>query len=123
MKTSDAVLFSVQREDEPDCVRIRLAGELDYGSVDVLRAELDHDANGCSSAIVVDVSDLRFLDLAGMRAVMSVFDRESWRSASLVGATGSVRRLIGLAPTLRSSSGLERRVERDVDLEGQELIA
>lgn len=113
MMTSDTVLFSVRHEDEPDCVRIRLTGELDLGSVDQLHAELELGRDRSATTVVVDVSELRFLDLAGMRAVMSVFDRESWRSASLVGASGSVRRLIGLAPTLRSSPGLVRRIERD----------
>jgi anti-anti-sigma regulatory factor len=123
MTTRDAVLFSVHREDEPDCVRIRLAGELYYGSVDVLQAELDDGGDRRAAALVVDVSELCFLDLAGMRAVMSVFDRESWRSASLVGASGSVRRLIGLAATLRSSSGLDRRVEQDLGQGEPELVA
>jgi anti-anti-sigma regulatory factor len=101
MTTSQAMLFSVHRESEPDCVRMRLVGELDYASVRLFQAELDHTDALPVSSIILDVSELCFLDLAGMRAIMSVFDREPWRNASLVGATGSVRRLIELVAKLR----------------------
>jgi anti-anti-sigma factor len=123
MTTSETVLFTVRREDEPDCLRIRLAGELDLGSIDQLHAELEVGRDRSATMVVVDVSELRFLDLAGMRAVMSVFDHERWHSASLVGASGSVRRLIGLTPKLRSSPGLVRRVERDAGAAEQEPVS
>ena len=51
---------------------------------------------------VIDLSELRFLDLVGLRALMRAVESDVAGTARLVGATGIVRRLIELAHTLDS---------------------
>ena len=51
---------------------------------------------------VIDLSELRFLDLLGLRALLRAVEGDVAGTARLVGATGIVRRLIELAHTLDS---------------------
>ena len=51
---------------------------------------------------VIDLSELRFLDLVGLRALLRAVESDVAGTARLVGATGIVRRLIELAHTLDS---------------------
>jgi len=53
---------------------------------------------------VIDLSELRFLDLVGLRALLRGVESDVAGTARLVGATGIVRRLIDLADTLDGES-------------------
>jgi ABC-type transporter Mla MlaB component len=69
---------------------MRLAGELDYDAVpiltDVLRAR-------CREYLALDLGDLHFVDVAGMRGLRG---RPGERSIAIVAASEAVRRLGGL---------------------------
>jgi anti-anti-sigma factor len=52
---------------------LRLAGELDLSDADAVRTALT-EAVRANPAVVVDLSDLSFIDVAGMRALRNAYD-------------------------------------------------
>ena len=68
-------------------------------TVSLLEAELSHTREQASPS-VIDLSELRFLDLAGLRALLRGVEGGVGGTTRLVGATGIVRRLLDLAHTL-----------------------
>ena len=96
-----APLVVVRSEAESGRVGLRLIGELDLNTVELLDAELARTREK-SPPSVIDLSELRFLDLVGLRALLRAVDSDIAGTARLVGATGIVRRLIELAHTLDS---------------------
>jgi anti-anti-sigma factor len=89
----------VRSEVESGRVGLRLIGELDLNTAELLEAELagsrDH-----SPPAVIDLSELRFLDLVGLRALLRHAQVDGAAGTRLVGATGIVRRLIELTQVL-----------------------
>jgi anti-anti-sigma factor len=85
----------VRREAGAAGVRLRLIGELDLSTVGLVEAEL-----GASGARpppgVFDLSELCFLDLAGMRALLGTARPAEALDTRLVGASGIVRHLLEL---------------------------
>jgi ABC-type transporter Mla MlaB component len=68
---------------------LRLAGELDFACADALATVLDghfHDP------LQLDLADLSYVDVAGMRAIR----RHTGRPLTIAGASVSVRRMLGL---------------------------
>jgi anti-anti-sigma factor len=96
-----APLVVVRSEAESGRVGLRLIGELDLNTVELLDAELARTREK-SPPSVIDLSELRFLDLVGLRALLRAVESDVAGTARLVGATGIVRRLIELAHTLDS---------------------
>jgi anti-anti-sigma factor len=94
-----APLVVVRSEAEAGRVGLRLIGELDLNTVALLEAELARSREHAPPA-VVDLSELRFLDLVGLRALLRLGQAEGIPDTRLVGATGIVRRLIELTRVL-----------------------
>jgi anti-anti-sigma factor len=94
-----APLVVIRSEAESGRVGLRLIGELDINTVELLEAELTRTREQAPPS-VIDLSELRFLDLVGLRALLRGVERDAVGAARLVGATGIVRRLIALAHTL-----------------------
>ena len=94
-----APLVVVRSEAASGRVGLRLIGELDLHTVGLLEAELARTREQ-SPPSVIDLSELRFLDLAGLRVLLRVVERETAGTTRLVGATGIVRRLIDLSQAL-----------------------
>jgi anti-anti-sigma factor len=94
-----APLVVVRSEAEAGRVGLRLIGELDLNTVALLEAELARSREHAPPA-VIDLSELRFLDLVGLRALLRLGQAEGVTDTRLVGATGIVRRLIELTRTL-----------------------
>jgi anti-anti-sigma factor len=92
-------LVVVRSEADSGRVGLRLIGELDLNTVQLLEAELSRTRDRAAPS-VIDLSELRFLDLAGLRALLRAVDGDTASSTRLVGATGIVRRLIELAHAL-----------------------
>ncbi len=93
-----APLEVVRSEAAPGRVGLRLIGELALNTVPFLEAELARTRAPVSPS-VIDLSELRFLDLTGLRALLRAVDDVAG-STRLVGATGIVKRLISLAHAL-----------------------
>jgi anti-anti-sigma factor len=94
----------VRSEAESGGVGLRLIGELDLNTVDLFEAELARTRAG-SPPSVIDLSELCFLDLVGLRALLRGAGSDAAGTTRLVGATGIVRRLIDLAHTLDDEAG------------------
>ncbi|MDP9257187.1 MAG: STAS domain-containing protein [Actinomycetota bacterium] len=94
-----APLVVVRSEDESGRVGLRLIGELDLNTVGLLAEELRHTREH-SPPSVIDLSELRFLDLTGLRMLQRAATSQDEVSTRLVGATGIVRRTIELAHML-----------------------
>ncbi len=92
-------LVVLRSETETGHVALRLVGELDLHTVAVLEAALARP-HGDPPPSVIDVSELRFLDLVGLRALLNAVEDDVTGLARLVGATGIVRRLIELARSI-----------------------
>ena len=97
-------LVVLRSETETGHVALRLVGELDLHTVEVLEAALAR-TRGDPPPSVIDLSELRFLDLIGLRALLHAVEDDVAGLARLVGATGIVRRLIELAHADRSAAG------------------
>jgi anti-anti-sigma factor len=96
-------LAVVRSEDASGRVGLRLIGELDLNTVGLLAEELGHTREH-SPPSVIDLSELRFLDLTGLRMLQGTGTSEDRSSTRLVGATGIVRRMIELTHTLDAHS-------------------
>ena len=93
----------VRSEAESGRVGLRLIGELDLNTVELLEAELAGSREQSPPA-VIDLSELRFLDLIGLRALLRAGQATARPPTRLVGATGIVRRLIELTRALDAES-------------------
>lgn len=95
---NDAARFEVLEPGE--VIRGRLHGELDMSNAqdvgDSIAAAVPNDAAG----LVLDLTELAFIDSAGIRTLLSLVGRFGWHGQTLtfVAAPGSpVRRVIELA--------------------------
>jgi anti-sigma B factor antagonist len=78
--------------------KLVLAGELDIASAPILEATVASLCGNGATSIVVDLSELTFMDSTGLRAVLAA-DKlcgEQGPTFSLSGASGSVQRLFEL---------------------------
>jgi anti-anti-sigma factor len=92
-------LVVVRSEADSDRVALRLIGELDLHTVGVLENELLR-TRGQAPPSVIDLSELRFLDLIGLRALLRAVEGDVAGTVRLIGASGIVKRLIELAHTI-----------------------
>jgi anti-anti-sigma factor len=67
-------LIKLRIEDEPGAVVVHVAGEIDLFTASTLRkrlsAQLNEDTRG--GAVVVDLADVDFMNLAGVRVLLDV---------------------------------------------------
>jgi anti-sigma B factor antagonist len=66
--------------DNADDRVIRVGGELDLATVPALADELDAAVNGPASRVVVDMSDLEFIDSTGIAVLVRAMGREGGSS-------------------------------------------
>jgi anti-anti-sigma factor len=98
-----APLQIVRSEAESGRVGLRLIGELDLNTVELFEAGIAGSREQSPPA-VIDLSELRFLDLVGLRALMRAGQANGTPPTRLVGATGIVRRLIEVTSVLDAES-------------------
>jgi anti-anti-sigma factor len=87
--------FSFAQEVENGVVPLRLLGELDLATAPLLEAELERAR---AQAVVLDLGELTFIDLAGLRAVLAAESqaRENNQELTLMDGSKPVRRLFEL---------------------------
>jgi anti-sigma B factor antagonist len=80
---------------QPSGTTVRLHGELDLVTVDALRALLAEAAAEDPVKVVVDITDVPFVDVLSLSSILAAADAMREREAPLivVGASQSVRRL------------------------------
>jgi anti-anti-sigma factor len=79
----------------PSSTTVRLHGELDLVTVDALRALLAEATVDVPSKVVVDITDVPFVDVLSLSTILAAADsmREHDAALIVVGASTSVRRL------------------------------
>jgi anti-anti-sigma factor len=94
-------LVVARSEAESGQVALRLIGELDLNTVELLAQKLAHTREH-SHPTIIDLSQLRFLDLTGLRMLQRAGLSGDETGTRLVGATGIVRRIIELTRMLEA---------------------
>ena len=99
-----AVPFAVRVYPYREAVHLNVVGELDLASVDTLQAEHERMLARGFRHVVLDLRDLEFIDVAGLRLLLSLSaqaTRDGWR-LSLIQGPDAVRRLFELTGTLHA---------------------
>jgi anti-anti-sigma factor len=63
--------FALHRREEDAAVVLSLAGELDMASADQVLEELDRVQSEGAAELVIDLSELTFMDSTGLRAILT----------------------------------------------------
>jgi anti-anti-sigma factor len=81
-----------------DTTVARLHGDLDLVTLDALRELMDEICVGTSKRVVIDVTDVGFIDVPSLSVILGAADalREADRQFIVEGASTSVRRLCAL---------------------------
>jgi anti-anti-sigma factor len=82
----------------PNATVARPHGDLDLVNVDALRELLDGLCAGPATTIIIDLSDVSFMDVLSLSVILGAADalRESGRQLVVEGANNSVRRMCAL---------------------------
>jgi anti-anti-sigma factor len=80
------------------CTVLDLAGEIDEASATKFREELEAAIDQERDKVVVDLTDVAFMDCSGIGELVQALRRTAWAPGSicLTGPTGSVRRVLEL---------------------------
>jgi anti-sigma B factor antagonist len=89
----DGALGSVEAAlDESGLPVVRLRGEIDISNAEAIGARLELLVEGRSDRVVVDLSNLNFMDSSGIAMLLHVVDR--FGSVAIRNPTNVVRRII-----------------------------
>ena len=91
------MLLKIDTETKGDTLEVTLSGEFDMGAVATFRQALE-DAAGPWQRVVIDVSDLAFMDSSGLQELVRLENRARERGLEVVIARPSmpVKRLLEL---------------------------
>ena len=95
--SSEHPLLEVIEVREAGRVRVRLRGELDLAGVSTLAAHL-HKLRDRHERVLLDLDELEFIDMSGLRAVLAAAadaSRDGWALTTTPGSA-PVRRLVAL---------------------------
>lgn len=68
---NDSDLFRIEVVPEPSCVRLRLLGEIDLSTVDLVRNAIDQVTLDRSPVVVLDLGAVTFFAVCGLRALVA----------------------------------------------------
>jgi anti-sigma B factor antagonist len=90
--------LAVALHSDGETTRVLVTGELDMATAPLLLASFEQLPHGCTG-VVVDVSGLAFMDVAGLRMLATSHDAAiaAGRSFRLTRAVGAVQHLLDLA--------------------------
>lgn len=98
-------------------LHVRLSGSLDRGTAPLLDAELKRLRREPATTIVLQLGQLRAIDMAGLWSILSAFHGGPWTRTTLVGATGAVRRFFAFGAAALASPDValtaDERLERE----------
>lgn len=91
--------LTVSVREQDHSVVIELDGELDLGSSPQLEQAIDYAQRDRPELVVIDLANLRFTDMAGLRVLMRAQDQTDRSGGRLVLANvpESIRRVLRLA--------------------------
>ena len=106
-RRADPLRCDVRRDD--DAARVRLLGDLDVATASILSAEIDRLRAGGVRRMILDLSNLGFMDSSGLRCILE-YDAEARQdgfSLDLVPAPPVVQRVFELTRTHSRLSFIE----------------
>lgn len=91
--------FKIEVARGEDAVRVRVGGELDLAAAPALDARLREAEAGDESAVVIDLTEVSFIDSTGLRVLLAAHARSQLRGDRLLitGAGEQAQRLFELA--------------------------
>jgi anti-sigma B factor antagonist len=109
LRPSGPARFELRTDHQQNAVVIHVDGELDALTVPKLAARLTGVIRSCSTDVVLDLRDVRFIDSAGLQLLLNARRRllSTSRTLSVICDDGPIRRMIELArltETLRVTS-------------------
>ena len=113
LPTSSELTTAITRE--PDGVRLMIGGELDMnGVIAIERAVNEAIATAEGPQLTIDLTELRFMDLFGARALLRVADEanQAPRQVAIVNPRRHVRRLFELITDLAPGRSLVAELVR-----------
>jgi len=93
--------FSVTSEQRGHAAHLRLSGEIDLATAPVLERWLQTAERNGNTAIVLDLGDVTFIDVSGLRAFLGAAERasRSGRTFAIVRAPALVQRVLQFTGT------------------------
>ena len=106
------IVDSLERDDGEHAWQVRIAGDLDASSADDFDAALEGVVAAGARLVVLDLSEVNFLDSTGLRGILRVsasLDEQGGRLtvAGLSGAAERVLEITGLLERLRDAGPRE----------------
>ena len=91
-------ILELETSEEEGVVRLALRGELDLSTVSKVEAELRRAEASEPSLLVLDLSELNFLDSTGLRLIVTTDQRarESGRRVAVVKGPDAVQRVFAI---------------------------
>jgi anti-sigma B factor antagonist len=91
--------FQVSVSERDGVVSLSLAGELDLSTAGRLESELRRVEGGGPPVLIIDLTQLRFIDSTGLRLIIGADARarEAGRRVAIVPGPGSVHKVFELA--------------------------
>jgi anti-anti-sigma factor len=95
-------------------LNINLSGEMDALGCTIVRPEFEHISTGGSQHIIMDITQVSFIDSSGIGAIVFLFKRlkEQQRSMEICGAGGQPQELLKL---LRIDTAIPVSLAKDSD--------
>lgn len=76
-------LVTIRREGDEDVVVVRVAGEIDMSNAANVADEIMERVSNEAIGLVVDLTDVSYLDSAGIRMLLEIAKRLGWRAQIL----------------------------------------
>jgi anti-anti-sigma factor len=76
-------LATIRREGDEDVIVVRVAGEIDMSNAANVADEIMTQVSNEAVGLVVDLTDVSYLDSAGIRMLMELAKRLGWRGQIL----------------------------------------
>ena len=118
--------IAVHAEERNGVVRLRLEGEFDLASEDMVERALSEASRAASIEVIIDLSGLAFMDSTGLSVLLRAQQRsESAGAASIrtVGARGPVARLLKVSGVEQALLGKDAGRPGEPEAEWQPLAS
>jgi anti-sigma B factor antagonist len=101
--SQDELSIDIKREDGPDLLLFKLRGSLDLATSPTVRAALMDATKKGKRDLIVDLTQLEFLDSTGLGALIGAHRRMSEHGGSLrlIIAEGAISRLLNITGLVR----------------------
>ena len=94
--------FTVRLDEDGESRIIRATGELDLATTEALQKALQHAFDGDTASLILDVSEVTFIDSTGLRALLWAAHHDEGDRLRVRCGAGAVRRMVEMTGIERS---------------------